>query len=71
MGGTVEILELSVPKRPEEGGKSREAEGQCDGDEEEEGVHAEGSFNRLRRMALAMTSSDELDMASAAISGVT
>ncbi|CAN5261379.1 hypothetical protein BH10PSE14_BH10PSE14_10830 [soil metagenome] len=65
---TVEILELRRAHSPEERGKPAKPECQRDRDEKRYAGHR---VARRKRNALATTSSDEPDMASAAISGVT
>lgn len=65
---TVEILILSGRERPEEGRKSGEAEQQGDRNKKAEPAHR---AQRRSRSALPSTSSEEADMAAAAIIGVT
>ena len=65
---TVEIVELARANRPEKGGQRGKAEAERERDEQGEAVHRAA---RRRRRALATTSSEDPDIASAAISGVT
>ena len=85
--GAVHVLILARPQGPDEGGKPHAAEEQGHGHEVEKRLHQassstlwrvtrpkRGSSQPLRvrnRMAFAITRSEEPDMASAAISGVT
>ena len=67
-GGPVEILELAALQRPEEGPQPDQAQAQRDRDQHRQPVH----FAALaRRSELPITSSELVDMATAAISGVT
>jgi len=69
LGGAVEIVELAGAHRPKEGAKPGQAEEQRRRYEDEEAVH--GVRARPSRIALAITISDDVDMAMAARSGVT
>lgn len=72
LGRPVEIVELAGAHAPQEGEKPQSAEAQCDGNEEQKNGHdALLPFTRPARRALSTTTIDELDMARAAISGVT
>lgn len=70
LGRAVEILELSRAQGPEEGRETDEAQQQRRRDEQQQAAH-EALRSSARRSALQTTTSDELDMATAAISGVT
>ncbi len=65
---SVEIVELSAGGRPEEGDQAEEAEKERDGDEDGDDAHR-ATLNRRR--AFTTTSTEDPDIASAAISGVT
>lgn len=65
----VQVVELARLQGPKEGGETDQAEEQGDGDEIEQDGHAR--FPRLRRKALVITTMDDVDMATAAIKGVT
>lgn len=65
---TVGIIELAIVERPEKGGKTSQPQAESDWDEETDTVHR---AILLSRNALATTISDEIDIAKAAISGVT
>ena len=67
-GCTIQIFKLAATKRPEKGAKAQQAEPESNRDEEGDPRHFAAPF---RRRALATTITDEPDMASAAISGVT
>lgn len=64
--GTVEVVILSGPQGPQESGQPKSAQKKRDRDQENQDVH-----DNLNRRALAVTTSDERDMARAANSGVT
>lgn len=64
----VEIVELTAPRRPEEGGQPEEPEPERDRQEQEQAAHRAAPRSRK---ALATTRIELPDMASAAISGVT
>ena len=64
----VEIFELARTRRPEKGGQTGQAQYQGDRDQDDETCHRAAPRNLS---ALATTSKDEPDMASAAMSGVT
>ena len=66
----VEIFVLARSQRPEKGAEPEKPEEQCDRNEIDEHGH-DGRTPRWSRKALAMTRIEELDMAIAAISGVT
>jgi len=69
-GGTVEVVELPAAQGPQERRQPDQAEQQGRGDQEQQATHGLRP-SRDRRRALPTTTSDELDMATAAISGVT
>src|SRR5688572_3275607 len=68
VGCAIEILELARAQGPQESGKPERAQGQRRGNEIEQDGHR--SVLRPSRSALAITSTEELDIATAAISGV-
>ena len=71
---TVEILELAGSHAPQKSKKPESAKTEGDGDQEQENCHATlpaFAFTRPARKALSTTIIDELDMARAAMSGVT
>ena len=65
----VEIVELPTLQRPEKSRQPQQAEAQRRGDQPQQHLHQTRA--RFSRRALAITSSDDVDMATAAISGVT
>ncbi len=65
----VEIVELTVFQRPEEGDQAEQAKPDRDGDQIQQAGH--GRALRPTRSALPTTAIDEPDMAIAATSGVT
>src|SRR3569623_1593398 len=65
----VHVFVLPRFQRPEEGREAEPAHAKRDRDEEEQDVHCSLAFPR--RSAFRITMIDELDMATAAISGVT
>ncbi len=65
-----EIVKLAVAQRPQEGGKSEAAERQREGHEVEENSHREPCA-RCALRAFNVTKIEELDIAKAAMSGVT
>lgn len=67
-GCAIQIFELSAAQRPEKGAEAKKAKSECDRDEEGDARHFAAPFSRS---ALATTITDEPDIASAAISGVT
>lgn len=64
----IEIVKLSAAQRPEKGPQSEQAQAQRNGDQDGYARHLAAPFNRN---AFATTMTDEPDMASAAINGVT
>ncbi len=72
VGGAIEVFELAALERPEKGHQANQAEEERDGNEIGQRAHdrLSGCF-RFSRMALAVTTMEEDDMATAAISGVT
>ena len=71
--GSLEILELAAPQRPEKGREPETAETKGHRNEPCERDHGFTSFHKLlrpSRNAFAVTASDEVDMAIAAMSGV-
>lgn len=86
-GGSVEVLVLPAAQRPQEAAQRCRAEQERQGNEEDEAAHSAGTtapdatarlrsgtgtaLPALRRSAFTTTSTDDNDMASAAISGVT
>lgn len=66
--GALRIVELPAAQRPVKRGQPGKAEAQRDRYEEDEAVHFAAPLNRS---ALATTMIEEVDMAMAAISGVT
>lgn len=66
--GAVEILELAAFERPQESAQADKPEEKGDRDQNDDDVHARILESRK---ALPVTRSDELDIATAAISGVT
>lgn len=84
-GGTVRIVELATAQRPYKRQKAGQAEQQRQRDEKNQDVHVASSdvtrvgeaaapsarAGRKSRIALSVTNTDEPDIASAAISGVT
>ena len=62
------IVVLAVPQRPDESGESEKPEPQRHRDEQ--GKHQHGRTSYFRRSAFSDTVRDEVDMASAAMSGV-
>ena len=69
MGGAVHVVELTGLERPQERGKAEEAEKQRRRNQPQQ--HGHDSFPRLSLKALEITATDDADMATAAISGVT
>lgn len=67
-GCPIQIFKLSAAQRPEKGAEAKKAKSECDRDEEGDARHFAAPFSRS---ALATTITDEPDIASAAISGVT
>jgi len=67
-GGAIEIVELPRLERPEETCETAKAERKCHWDEQQQSAHA---CLRAKRSALPTTNREELDMATAAMSGVT
>lgn len=70
-GGTIEIVILTVPERPQKGRKAEPAKRDRKRHQIEQDFHQIVSLRRRARKALSITSSDEVDIAAAAISGVT
>ena len=73
-GGAVEIIELPVPERPEKAEQAEAAEQKGGGDQVDErghGVLPRVQRPRCTRSALPVTASDDADITTAAISGVT
>lgn len=70
-GGAIEIVILAVLERPEKGRKAEPAKRDRKRHQIEQDFHQAGSLCRRARKALSITSSDEPDIATAAISGVT
>ena len=68
MGGSVEIVELSVAHGPKEGGEAKTSHHQGEGNEDQQPRHRAA---RASRSELAITTNELADIASAAISGVT
>lgn len=68
--GAFEIVKLAVAQRPQEGGKSEAAERQREGREVHDDIHRE-PFARCALSAFKVTKIEELDIAKAAMSGVT
>ena len=62
------IVELPIPQRPEEGGEAEQAKEKGNRDQQAKTDHFAAPF---KRSALAMTISEDVDMATAATSGVT
>ena len=69
-GGAFEIVKLAVAQRPQEGGKSEAAERQREGREVHDDIHREPCA-RCALSAFKVTKIEELDIAKAAMSGVT
>ncbi len=69
VGGAVQVVELARPQRPQKGPQPEDSEKEGDGNEKEEIVQR--SLPRDSRKALTITAIDDVDMATAAISGVT
>ena len=73
-GGPLEIVILTAAHRPEKRAEPEAAEPEREGNENDENGHATGSadvFAARARNAFTVTSSEEPDIESAAISGVT
>lgn len=70
-GGAIEIVILAVLERPEKGRKAERAQRDRERHQIEQDFHQAVSLCRRARKALSITSSDEVDIAAAAISGVT
>lgn len=70
-GGAIEIVILAAPERPQKGRKAERAKPDRKRHQIEQDFHQAGFLCRRARKALSITSSDELDIAAAAISGVT
>src|SRR5260221_11372761 len=68
LGGAIEVVELARAQRPEEGQQADQAEAERQRDEKEKDAHRR---DPPKRSALPITSSEEPDMAMAAISGLT
>lgn len=68
LGRAVEVFELIAPHRPEEGDKAEPAEAERNRDQDRERRHRAA---RASRSELPTTTSELIDMASAATSGVT
>ena len=66
--GAIKIVELAAAQRPEKGPQSKQAKPQRNRDQDQDACHFAAPFNRK---ALATTMTEEPDMASAAINGVT
>lgn len=69
-GGAIEIIILAVLERPEKGRKAEPAKRDRKRHQIEQDLHQAVSLCRRARKALSITSSDEPDIAAAAISGV-
>lgn len=70
--GTVEVVELAAAESPEEAGEPEGAEQQRRGDQVDERDHPQPPLRRrCTRSAFAVTTSDEADITTAAMSGVT
>lgn len=65
---SLQVIELPVRQRPNEGGKTTQSKQQGDRDEKADPAHR---AHRVSRSALTTTMIDEVDIAIAAISGVT
>lgn len=70
-GGAIQIVILTVLEGPEKGGKPKGAEHDRKRNQIDQDFHQIVSLCRRARKALSITSSDEVDIAAAAISGVT
>lgn len=70
-GGAIEIVILAIPERPQKGRKAEPAKRDRKRHQIEQDFHQAGSLCRRARKALSITSSDDPDIAAAAISGVT
>lgn len=70
-GGAIEIIILAVLERPQKGRKAERAKRDRKRHQIEQDFHQAVSLCRRARKALSITSSDEVDIAAAAISGVT
>lgn len=85
-GGAVEVFQLTAVHRPEEGDQPDDAHSQRDGDKPDEVTHVASATDHAgtlfgvgrlagrtpeRRKALATTRMEEVDIATAAMSGVT
>jgi len=70
-GGAVEIVELAASERPQEGRKAEAAEREGERNEIDKDVHRAAPPRSRALSAFSVTRTDEPDMASAAISGVT
>lgn len=66
--GAIQIVELAAAQRPEKGTKPQKTKPKRNGDEKGNSGHFAAAFSRK---ALATTITEEPDMASAAIKGVT
>lgn len=72
ISGALQIVELPGPERPQEPGKADEAEEQRDGNEPGKSTHGASLMVMARnRTAFAVTRIEEVDIATAAIRGVT
>jgi hypothetical protein len=72
--GSIQIVVLPRPQRPQEKAKPTGTDGQADRQQEQEDrqrLAPHRLASRCRRRLLAITSSDELDIAAAASHGVT
>ena len=68
LSGSIQIIELARFQGPKKACESQQAKEQCSGDKKYQHAH---DRIQLRRRALSVTSSEEDDMATAAIRGVT
>lgn len=83
-GGAIDVVILTAAQRPQKAGQRRKAEEQCQGNKKDQDIHlATAGFSATRfvscfrrvagltRKALSVTTSEEPDIARAAIRGVT
>ena len=72
IGSAFQVVELPGSERPQEPGKADEAEEQCDGTKPGKGAQGASLMVMARnRTAFAVTRIEEVDIATAAIKGVT
>ena len=69
MGGAVKVVELPRPKCPQEGKQTEKAQKQCGGNEPQQNVQS--AYLRFNLSEFTITTIEDVDMAMAAINGVT